>query len=184
MAKEIIIGIIITFLCTMITALWNSFIAPFLIENFGERIKIHKNWTTQLDFGSGTLHGVKIEIKKFGYGIKGNLEFTSGRHNGKKYYIVGRFQSNILTFHYYPHDKHSTSQGTATFKRLMDGELLSGHFAYYSWQVFFCRFNNCANGTWIYNISIQLFTTVFYILINGFPKFFTGKTFTLINFFS
>jgi len=132
MTQEIIIGLITTFLAALIAAYWKSFVVPFFIENFGERIKIHHTWVSNLNFGSGSLHGIKLTVNKLGYNITGELEFTTGRHTGKKYQIKGRFQSNILTFHYYPYDKHSTSQGTATFMRLMDGELLSGSFGYFS----------------------------------------------------
>lgn len=132
MGPDLLIGICTTLICALLAATWSRLLLPFLIEYFGERIKIYRWWLGNLNFSSGQLHGIKLEIKKRGYDIRGDLEFTTGRHAGKKYYIKGRFQSNILTFHYYPHDKHSTSQGTATFKRLLDGEQLSGHFAYFS----------------------------------------------------
>lgn len=132
MTESVLAGIISAFLLGIIVSIWKTLIVPFFIETFGERIKIYKSWRADLNFGSGNLHGIKLEINKLGYGVKGVLEFTTGRHIGKKYFVRGRFQSNILTFFYYPEDKHSTSQGSATFKRLNDGELLQGYFSYYS----------------------------------------------------
>jgi hypothetical protein len=132
MTESVIASLIAAFIFGALVSTWNSFIVPFFVENFGERIKLYRVWSAYLDFGSGNLHGVKLNIIKLGYRITGVLEYTTGRHTGKKYFVYGRFQSNILTFHYYPEDKHSTSQGSATFKRLNDGELLQGYFSYYS----------------------------------------------------
>ena len=132
MTHEIIIGLITTLLGTIVALTWNTFLVPLIIENFGERVKLHRYWISNLDFGSGNSHSVKLELKKLGYNISGDLEFTNGKHAGKKYKIKGRFQSLILTFRYYPYDKHSRSQGTATLMWLKDGELLKGHFAYFS----------------------------------------------------
>jgi len=71
-------------------------------------------------------------IVKRGYVIRGDLVFVEGRHKGKSYPVKGRYSHSLLTFHYFPADKISTSQGTATFQRLRDGALLKGVFSYYS----------------------------------------------------
>jgi hypothetical protein len=110
----------------------DSFIVPFFIEKFGEPVKLDKVWYAKLDFGTGNQQEIKMDIKKMGYKINGELEFIAGKNKGKKYFLKGRFQSLILTFHYYPQDKKSISQGAATLKSLNDVGLLEGHFAYYS----------------------------------------------------
>jgi hypothetical protein len=143
MVENFIVGIITALFLALVAVARKKIIIPFFIEYLGERIKIYPMWVGEIDFGSGNNHKMKLELVKLGFKIEGHLEFTSGLHTGKKYDLRGRFQSNVLTFHYYPRDRYSTSQGCATFKRLNDGELLEGSFAYYSQSKDYIDTVNC-----------------------------------------
>ena len=133
MIDEVILGVIVSFIVGIIVGAYKKMIIPFIKENFTERVKIHDKWHGNFDFGSGNSHGIKLTLKKLGNNISGELEFTTeGKHHLKSYPIKGRFSSNILSFTYYPNDAKSTSQGSGTFERLNDGQLLKGQFAYYS----------------------------------------------------
>jgi hypothetical protein len=111
---------------------WVSYVYPAVIEGFFEPTKLSAKYRGTLDFGKGPNHKVELRVKKRGYTVRGSLEFLDGRHKGKVYPVKGRYSHALLTFHYFPADKSSTSQGTATFQRLRDGELFLGYFAYYS----------------------------------------------------
>jgi hypothetical protein len=112
--------------------LWVSHIYPAIIEGFFEPTKLAPEYRGTLDFGKGPYHTIALELRKRGYRVRGMLTFLEGRHKGKQYPVKGRYSHSLLTFHYFPSDKISTSQGTATFQRLRDGALFSGYFAYYS----------------------------------------------------
>ncbi|MBN8642953.1 MAG: hypothetical protein J0L86_14165 [Flavobacteriales bacterium] len=132
MFENILAEIIGAFIIGLFIGTYKRYINPLIKEHFTDRIKLKKNWKSEINFGSGNLHGIKLELNKIGNDITGKIEFTSGRHQGKSYPIRGNFHSNILTFVYSPSDPTSTSQGSGTFKRLNDGELFNGYFAYYS----------------------------------------------------
>jgi hypothetical protein len=132
MGESILAEIVAAFIVGAIFGTYRKFIIPYVKEHFTERIKLHAIWVSDVNFGSGNIHKVKLTVNKMGNDVKGEIEFISGRHTGKKYPISGRFSSNILTFNYFPLDPKSTSQGSGTYKRLMDGELLKGYFAYFS----------------------------------------------------
>jgi hypothetical protein len=112
--------------------LWVSFIYPSIIEGFFEPTKLAQEYRGTLDFGNGPNHVISLQVRKRGYQVRGRLTFLEGRHKGKVYPVKGRYSHSLLTFHYFPADKISTSQGTASFQRLKDGELFVGYFAYFS----------------------------------------------------
>jgi hypothetical protein len=111
---------------------WVTHVYPAIIEGFFEPTKLAKEYRGRLDFGKGPHHEIALRVQKRGYTVRGSLIFLDGRHKGKVYPVKGRYSHGLLTFHYFPSDKTSTSQGTATFQRLKDGAVLSGYFAYYS----------------------------------------------------
>jgi hypothetical protein len=111
---------------------WRSHIYPAIIEGFFEPTKLANEYRGVLDFGHGPNHEVSLQVRKRGYQVVGVLTFLRGRHKGKVYPVKGRYSHSLLTFHYFPVDKISTSQGTASFQRLHDGDLFVGYFAYFS----------------------------------------------------
>jgi hypothetical protein len=132
MTESVIAEIIAALIVGIIIGTYRKFFLPFIKEHFTEKVHLRKKWKTEVDFGSGKLHGIKLELSKLGNDINGELEFISGTHTGENYPIIGHFRSNILTFVYKPSDPKSTSQGSGTFTRLNDGKLLQGCLAFYS----------------------------------------------------
>lgn len=126
--SEIIVGILGIFA----TLAWMKIIYPGIVEYFVEPTKLAVLYGGTLDFGRGPNHRIQVTLRKRGRGITGSLRFTEGRNAGKEYGVQGRYSHGLLTFVYWPLDKASTSQGTATFQRLQDGALFRGQFAYYS----------------------------------------------------
>jgi len=111
---------------------WTNFIYPAVVEGLYEPTKLAREYRGILDFGKGPNHLISLQVRKRGYRVAGKLTFLEGRHKGKVYPVKGRYSHSLLTFHYFPSDRRSTSQGTATFQRLKDGELFAGYFAYFS----------------------------------------------------
>jgi len=132
MVLEILYHLIAAGTGALVAFLWVSFIYPAIIEGFFEPTKLAAEYRGILDFGKGPHHAISLRVRKHGYRVTGILEFVKGRHLGKKYPVKGRYSHSLLTFLYFPADKLSTSQGAASFQRLKDGDLFSGHFAYYS----------------------------------------------------
>jgi len=132
MLLDIVSNLIAAAIGAFAAYLWVSVIYPAIIEGFFEPTKLAAEYRGTLDFGRGPHHTIALRVKKRGYRVRGTLEFLEGRHKGKVYPVKGRYSHSLLTFHYYPADKISTSQGTASFQRRKDGALLSGFFAYYS----------------------------------------------------
>jgi hypothetical protein len=129
---DIVANLIAAALGAFAAWLWVSYAYPAIIEGFFEPTKLAFEYRGILDFGKGPNHKVSLQVRKRGYTVRGSLTFLEGRHKGKVYPVKGRYAHALLTFHYFPADKSSTSQGTATFQRLRDGAVLSGFFAYYS----------------------------------------------------
>ena len=108
------------------------FLYPLYTERFTESTKLAEEYQGVLDFGHGPNHRISLRLEKLGFNIKGTLKFIDGPNKDKAYKLIGRYANGLLTFSYKAVDRNSTSQGTATFKRLQDGDLFSGAFAYYS----------------------------------------------------
>jgi hypothetical protein len=132
MAISILGSLIAAAIGATLTPLWQRFLHPFIVENLWEPTKLAKEYKGRLDFGNGPRHEISVRVNKKGYGIEGRLRFIEGRHSGKEYFVKGRYYHGMLTFTYWAVDQVSTSQGSATFQRLRDGELFLGYFAYYS----------------------------------------------------
>jgi len=135
MAESVFANIIATFIGGILVVIYQKFIHPFIKEHFTDKIKLKRLWKAEIDFGSGQLHGMKLVLNKLGNDVRGEIEFVSGRHLGKKYPLQGNFHSNILTLIYFPSDPVSTSQGGGTFQRLRDGDLLKGYLTYFSQDI-------------------------------------------------
>jgi len=129
---DIAINVVASFVFGFIVGAYKGLIEPFIREHFTERVKLHPKWAGDLAFSDSGPQKIKLDISKLGNRITGQLEFLSGKNEGSEYAISGTFAYNILTFTYDPKNPISTSRGTATFKRLEDGQLLSGQFAYFS----------------------------------------------------
>ncbi|HVR98503.1 MAG TPA: hypothetical protein VMW27_17950, partial [Thermoanaerobaculia bacterium] len=130
MLLDILGNLIAAAIGAFVAFFWVSLAYPAIIEGFFEPTKLAREYRGVLDFGRGPHHTISLQVKKRGYRVRGKLVFLQGRHKGKEYPVKGRYAHSLLTFHYYPSDKMSTSQGTATFQRLRDGELFLGYFAY------------------------------------------------------
>lgn len=132
MAVDLLINLTAAAIGAFCAFVWTSHIYPIFIEGVFEPTKLATEYRGVLDFGRGPNHMLSLQVRKLGYRVRGRLTFLEGRHKGKVYPVKGRYSHSLLTFHYFPVDKISTSQGTATFQRLRDGELFVGYFAYYS----------------------------------------------------
>jgi hypothetical protein len=132
MVFELIINLAAAAIGGLLVFFWRTFIYPTIVEGFFEPTKLAREYRGVLDFGHGPNHEVSLQVRKRGYQVTGILTFLRGRHKGKIYPVKGRYSHSLLTFHYFPVDKISTSQGTASFQRLQDGELFVGFFAYFS----------------------------------------------------
>lgn len=132
MLNDVLSHLIAIAVGAIVAALWTSRLYPAILQGFLEPTKLAPEYRGVLDFGRGPRHEISLQIRKRGYTIRGKLVFIKGRHQGKEYPVKGRYWHSLMTFHYFPADKASTSQGTATFQRRHDGGSFSGYFAYYS----------------------------------------------------
>lgn len=114
----------------LVLAGWERWINPWIVETFKEPIKLGSNFIGVLKWEDVGVHKIEMRPKKLGYDISGSLRFVEGKHVGKEYVISGRYQHGLLTFTYRPDDPQSTSQGSGTFLRSIDGKRFTGHFAY------------------------------------------------------
>jgi len=135
MLTEITTRIIAVAVGAAIQPLFTKVIYPWFVEWFREPTKLAKEFHGILDFGRGPNHEIVLRPKKCGYKVTGTLRFVKGEHAGKEYKILGRYHHGLLSFYYSAVNKASTSEGSATFKRMNDGDLFQGHFIYFSQSI-------------------------------------------------
>lgn len=132
MVAELGINLVATIVGALAIVVWRRWLEGLLLERFKEPTKLAAEYIGTLDFGTGPNHEISLRLRKSGNRVQGALRFTRGKHAGKEYHVTGRYSHGLLTFVYWPYDPTSTSQGTATYQRREDGQLLYGYFVYHS----------------------------------------------------
>ncbi len=128
--ENIALGLATAAIGSMLTLTWNRVLYPARIEFFVEKTKLADEYKGILKFDDQLTEEISLRVKKFGYGVKGQLRFTEGTNVGQEYAINGHYSQGFLAFTYAAKSADSTSQGSATFLRVQDGNALKGAFVY------------------------------------------------------
>lgn len=148
-SKDFLVGVLAGLVATGLSLgfrkFWGNVIVPWVEDRVYKDARIEGRWNATATFSETTKDNFILILHRHGHEVYGTKLCTEGPDKGREFFINGEFRNLILTSTYSSVDNAALDRGTLTLMLVENGDVLSGHAAYYDnieHKVNTCRFES------------------------------------------